>query len=114
MVLGFTAFIKGGSHLAEDGFDITPRNLAADTVYLACGAALLVGFLTPAFSILFGLGVILSLCIAPATPICGYLWYNSAGIYVVVISVAIAMCGPGAFSLDAHLFGRHEIIIPDD
>ena len=114
-VLGFTAFIEGGHHLAEDGFDITLRNLAADTVYLACGAALLVGFLTPAFSLLFGLGVILSLCIAPATPLGGHLWCNSsAGIYIVVISVALAMFGPGTFSLDARLFGRHEIIIPDD
>jgi hypothetical protein len=29
-----------------------------------------------------------------------------------VMSIAITLLGPGAFSLDAHLFGRREIIIP--
>jgi uncharacterized membrane protein YphA (DoxX/SURF4 family) len=29
-----------------------------------------------------------------------------------VISIALVLLGPGAFSLDARLFGRREIIIP--
>jgi hypothetical protein len=32
---------------------------------------------------------------------------------VTVISIALVCLGPGAFSLDARLFGRREIIIPD-
>ncbi len=31
---------------------------------------------------------------------------------VVVVGVALALTGPGAFSLDSRLFGRREIIIP--
>ncbi|MGA2902328.1 MAG: hypothetical protein ABSD98_00735 [Candidatus Korobacteraceae bacterium] len=31
---------------------------------------------------------------------------------VIIIDVAIALLGPGAFSLDAVLFGRRRIIIP--
>jgi hypothetical protein len=32
---------------------------------------------------------------------------------VMAVSTAIALLGPGAFSLDARLFGQREIIIPD-
>ncbi|HEX8400004.1 MAG TPA: DoxX family protein [Pyrinomonadaceae bacterium] len=109
-----TAFIEGGNHLVKDGFNFTTWNLATGAFYLACGVALLMGFLTPVFSGLFCLGVIFSLCIVPLTPCCNHLWCNLPGIYAVVISIALAIFGPGAYSLDARLFGRHEIIIPDD
>jgi hypothetical protein len=33
---------------------------------------------------------------------------------MVVDATAIALLGPGAFSLDARLFGRREILIPPD
>jgi hypothetical protein len=32
---------------------------------------------------------------------------------LAAISAALALLGPGAFSLDARLFGRREIIIPE-
>jgi len=32
---------------------------------------------------------------------------------LAVISAALVLLGPGAFSLDARLFGRREIIIPE-
>ena len=34
-------------------------------------------------------------------------------LYLALISLALALLGPGAFSVDARLFGRLEIIIPD-
>jgi uncharacterized membrane protein YphA (DoxX/SURF4 family) len=113
-VLGVTVFIEGGNHLVENRFDFTLWNLATDALYLATGAALLIGFLTPAFSALFCLKIVFSLCIVPSTPCCNHLWCNLPGIYAVVISIALMIFGPGAFSLDARLFGRREIIIPDD
>jgi uncharacterized membrane protein YphA (DoxX/SURF4 family) len=33
-------------------------------------------------------------------------------ILATTIAVSIALLGPGAFSVDARLFGRREIIIP--
>jgi uncharacterized membrane protein YphA (DoxX/SURF4 family) len=36
-----------------------------------------------------------------------------AHLNLAIICVALALLGPGAFSLDARLFGRREIIIPD-
>jgi hypothetical protein len=32
---------------------------------------------------------------------------------LAAISAALVLLGPGAFSLDARLFGRREIIIPE-
>jgi uncharacterized membrane protein YphA (DoxX/SURF4 family) len=53
----------------------------------------------------------------------GVSWFLTSGenahdktvgaLYLVVISIAITLLGPGAFSLDARLFGRREIIIPE-
>ncbi|MGA9673667.1 MAG: hypothetical protein WBQ94_31030 [Terracidiphilus sp.] len=34
-------------------------------------------------------------------------------IYLAAMSLALAMLGPGAYSADARLFGRIEIIIPE-
>jgi uncharacterized membrane protein YphA (DoxX/SURF4 family) len=34
--------------------------------------------------------------------------------YIAMTSVALLLLGPGALSLDARLFGRREIIIPDN
>jgi hypothetical protein len=31
---------------------------------------------------------------------------------MIIIAVAIALLGPGAFSFDGYLFGRREIVIP--
>jgi len=79
---------------------------------LLSGGCLLIGFLTPILSLLAGLeclGIVWSwfpfqllspfeskLALAP----------------IVAMSAAIALLGPGAFSLDARLFGWKEIVIP--
>lgn len=34
-------------------------------------------------------------------------------ICVMVLGVSISMLGPGAFSLDAVIFGRHRLDLPD-
>ena len=34
-----------------------------------------------------------------------------ATIYLIVMAAAVPLLGPGAFSLDARLFGRREIVI---
>jgi uncharacterized membrane protein YphA (DoxX/SURF4 family) len=80
---------------------------------ILCGAALLIGFLTPIAGASASLGNLAM----------GVSWFLTsaenahdkavADFYLVVISIAITLLGPGAFSLDARLFGRREIIIPE-
>jgi hypothetical protein len=34
-------------------------------------------------------------------------------LYATIMAIATAFLGPGAFSLDARMFGRREIVIPE-
>jgi len=79
---------------------------------LLSGGCLLIGFLTPILSLLAGLE-----CLGIA-----WSWFpfqllspfesKLALAPIIAMSAAIALLGPGAFSLDARLFGWKEIVIP--
>lgn len=69
-------------------------------VVLTGAGFLLLGFMTPLVAVLTGL-VSLALVFS-----------NDAGIEIVVLTLAIALLGPGAFSIDARRFGRREVFIP--
>ena len=77
-----------------------------------CGALLLIGLMTPlaAVSVVIGgIGIALSLIPLPSNN----LFDSSLAILNLIgLSIAIALLGPGAFSLDARMFGRREITIP--
>ena len=76
------------------------------------GAALLIGILTPVAGVLFGLealGVGFSILPAPSPNLFDA---KLSLVFAAIMTVAIVLLGPGAFSLDARLFGRREIIIP--
>jgi uncharacterized membrane protein YphA (DoxX/SURF4 family) len=76
--------------------------------------ALILGILTPVASSISGLINIRSAAWA--------LWFShrdvtassAAAGYLAVMSIALLLLGPGKISMDARLFGRREITIPDD
>ena len=72
---------------------------------------MLIGFLTP-LGVLAGLlAVGLALSWPPlGTPV--FLNELFAALLAVIAAIAVFLLGPGAFSLDARLFGRREISIP--
>ena len=79
---------------------------------LAAGAALVAGLLTPIAGVIAGLGALgIGFSILPA-PTPNLLDARLSAIFAAIMTAAIVFLGPGAFSLDALLFGRHEIIIP--
>lgn len=75
------------------------------TIVLVCAACLLVGFLTPIMATITGVGAIAGITSGLQFPA-----YSLVAL--VVLATAIALLGPGAFSIDSQLFGRREILIP--
>jgi uncharacterized membrane protein YphA (DoxX/SURF4 family) len=80
----------------------------AASILLASGVGLIIGFMTPVASSLVGLCVLgILFTWIPAPPLT-----SMVAILTVITALAIALLGPGAFSVDGHLFGRREIVIP--
>jgi len=99
------AYLQGGSNSRA-------VTLAAGALAVASGFCLVSGFLTPIAGVLV---VIVSLGFAFtsfAVPDPDLFDGKLVIVNVVIISIAIALLGPGAFSLDARMFGRREIPIP--
>jgi len=91
---------------------VTLAVFLSTALLLLSSVLLLIGFLTPILSLL---GVFECLAIDLS-------WFPFQLLYpfesklalvpIIAIAAAIALLGPGAFSLDARLFGWKEIVIP--
>jgi uncharacterized membrane protein YphA (DoxX/SURF4 family) len=110
-IVGLTAIVEGFLYLSRGG-KLSAGALLFGLLLAISGVCLMIGFLTPLASILAGIGGVasdISWLPAPATTL-----FDSplVSLAMVVMAVSIALLGPGAFALDAHLFGRREIVIP--
>ena len=110
--VGLTLIAQGMAHLTG-GADMTPTAIVDDLIAVVIGGALMIGFLTPlagtaaaVFSFMTALAWLPS---GTAVPFDGPVSFLHA-----IVSCAIALLGPGAFSLDSYLFGRREIVIPSE
>jgi putative oxidoreductase len=79
---------------------------------VAAGILLIVGFLTPLVSILVAIVMSVLTCCPPHPVQAASLELKLETIKTLFPAVAIALLGPGAYSFDARIFGRREIIIP--
>jgi hypothetical protein len=98
MLVGVTLIAQTVTQVRSSELSASGWLLAA-LILLGAGCILL-GFVTPVTAILIGL---ISITFA----------FSSLAqlIDIVVLSAAIALLGPGAFSIDARMFGRREILI---
>jgi hypothetical protein len=82
-----------------------PVGLAIAGVLAA--AAVAVGFLTPIFALVCGLlALLISTSLAQfAVPLL---------IFNVLLAIAAALLGPGAYSIDALMFGRRVVVLPPE
>jgi len=110
-VAGVSAVIDG-SRLLSSGATPSLLAWAEGAALIVFGGALVAGLLTPIAAFLLSvnaLGIALGwIAIAPPGPT-GSL---QATLFLVAMSATVALAGPGAYSIDARLFGRREIAIP--
>jgi uncharacterized membrane protein YphA (DoxX/SURF4 family) len=107
ITLGITSLFQGVTVLSADNSTLLVR--IAGLFAIIGGALLLIGFLTLiSGAIVFSNHLFLLILAVKASQNVSFI----SEIYVIALAAAIVLLGPGAFSLDAHLFGRREIIIP--
>jgi hypothetical protein len=109
--VGLTAAAQGGACLSGRD-DLSPWVSAACLLTLATCSLLLAGFLTPLACIVAGLGATAAAFSSPPSATGGALLGGLFFLFVTGAATAALLLGPGAYSLDARLFGRREIIIP--
>ena len=109
-MLGCLLAVHGWAYISRSQAE--PNTWALALLAMGCAASLILGIFTPIASLLTAVGVVgvaLSWIAAPAKNLFAE---GLMAVNAVVTSFSILLLGPGAFSLDARLFGRREIIIP--
>ena len=79
---------------------------------LLSGASLIIGFLTRIVAAIAAMLVTSITFLSLTVPSIDSFQSHPLALNVIIVAAAIALLGPGAFSVDAALFGRRKIIIP--
>lgn len=109
--VGIIAVVQGLNYFHTPG-TLTGGTLSIGSVAVASGVMLLLGLLTALTGVVIGVGIV-SVAFAWLPPAVSNLFDGSAAsVLAASVSAAIVLLGPGAYSLDARLFGRRQIIIP--
>lgn len=106
------AFVAQG--IAYLGADHELKTLIIALLMVVGGALLLIGSLSRWVALAAAATSLLSLFSWFPAPRVGLFESPITAFIVIVVAVSLACMGPGAFSLDARLFGRREVIIPED
>jgi uncharacterized membrane protein YphA (DoxX/SURF4 family) len=110
VLVGASAIVNGFADLAG-GAPISFLSWPAGMITMLAGASLHAGFLTTVFAAVIAVDV-------TAVTFSGLQSSSSHGlaglpsaIALLVLAIVVALLGPGAYSVDARLFGMREIVI---
>jgi uncharacterized membrane protein YphA (DoxX/SURF4 family) len=87
--------------------------LAAGLFAILAGLVLCIGLFTPFVASILTIGYLIESVSPFVVNDTGRHADTLAALNLAAMSLALALLGPGAFSIDARLFGRLEIIIPE-
>ena len=111
VAVGLAAAAGGAFYFSGPSGSSSEKSILGAALIIG-GVLLATGFLTPIAGLVIGicfLGIALSWLPAPA-------WFlhdvKLMAFAMIISAIALALLGPGAFSLDGRLFGRREIVIP--
>ena len=109
-VFGLVILIQGGFYIGEPS--ATPASWLMGLSAFVVGGLLIIGFWTPFMAGIVAagaLGIAVSLLPGSVPTL-----FDSKVSLILALTIlfTIVALGPGAFSVDARLFGRREIIIP--
>jgi len=111
LALGLATALQGLLYLVGPR-GLTVKMAVFGALSLVSGLMLVLGFLTSVVGTVVGLGIIgIALSGFPSSEY-SLLDGTLRCLFSGIVTVAIVLLGHGAFSLDARLFGRREIIIP--
>ncbi|HEY1756099.1 MAG TPA: hypothetical protein VGG72_11925 [Bryobacteraceae bacterium] len=108
--IGIALLAQGGLWLGQPM--LTPPAWCCGLLTLGAGCLVFAGFLTPVAAVgtlLYSAGVCLSLL---PSPMPNLFESKLSLIFGLTMLLSVAGIGPGAFSVDARVFGRREIILP--
>ena len=111
LAAGLTLLVQAAKYIPE-WRSLKVEALAAVVMSLVAGVSLLAGILTPVTSGLLVLGTVIFAFTSASLVAVTLINSRLVLIDVMAIAIAIGLLGPGAYSLDAYLFGRREIYIP--
>jgi hypothetical protein len=115
LVLAASVMAEGAALLVRDLSEshAAALTVAADALLVLCGAFTGLGLLTPVVQT-----VVAAVKLASISE---WIWHLAASageaavqvlVFQLAVSASLALLGPGAYSVDARVFGRHEIHIP--
>src|SRR5262245_17259654 len=112
------SLLVDGTHLAGRAREVADGSdgptLLVGLLLMLCAALVCPGFLTNIVQ--FAVVVVQTIVVGTRFWAIGLVLVNAAVFHVSLLELALAlglaMTGPGAYSIDARLFGRQEIVIP--
>jgi hypothetical protein len=111
VTLGATLIVVGFAYLSQHRY-LSPKLWVMCSLMLYSGVSLIAGFLTSITAVSAFVGAAGATFSWLPAPTWNLFSGNVLSFDVIAMALATILLGPGAFSIDARLFGHRKVIIP--